>query len=483
MSGVIGLSQLLLDTKLSPTQRKMAKAIHGSSGALLHIVDEILDFSKIEKGQIQLERVAFDLREVFEGVEALMESRAQTKGLELKTNLDGFNNPRFIGDPARLRQILLNLVNNAIKFTDEGGVTMRAIRKSTGDTVRLRIEVEDTGVGIPSDATQKIFHRYQQEDKSTSRVRGGTGLGLAISRQLIELMGGKIDVTSELNQGTTFHFEIDLKRAREQTPVSLSRPLPTAPGKGVRVLVVEDDATNRMVVEAQLKKLGCEVDVAMNGKTGLEKALKNQYDLVLMDCYLPVMDGFEATRLIRADPSGSRMPIVALTASVTKQDRRRCFDAGMNDCLAKPILVDKLRGTIDRWVHLRNTQRTTPPPANSDASTAVSILDPQSLAQLRILDADDPGFLEDVLGTYTKHLSPSIERLQQAATQGDLKAVQMVAHSLKGASRQVGALRLGHTLDTIEHQEDLSQVAVMIRQATEQAEHVRDELKRLLKTD
>ena len=376
--------------------------------------------------------------------------------------------------------MLLNLVNNAIKFTERGGVTVIAKRLNSGEKIRVRFEVQDTGVGIPKDATQKIFHRYQQQDESTTRIYGGTGLGLNISQQLVELMGGKIDVHSELNEGTTFFFEVALSRPREETPVSLSKPLPTAPGTDVRVLVVEDDATNRMVVEALLKKLGCIVQTASNGKEAVRLIEGASYDLVLMDCYMPVVDGFEATRRIREMPGGKRVPIVALTASVTEQDRKRCMDAGMNDSLAKPIRLDRLRSTIDRWVHLKPPEE--PPEARipSDAPTTVSILDPDAIEQLRIFEQDDPGFMRDVLQTYLDNLDPSLSRIDVAAKEGDLDAVRNAAHALKGASRQVGALMLGQTLEQLEHAAGGADALALIDRVAKLAESARTELQSLV---
>jgi PAS domain S-box-containing protein len=355
LNGVIGMTGLLLDTELTDDQRECAETIRSSGEALLALVNDVLDVSKIEAGRLALETVEFDLLVTIDGAVEMVRAQARAKRLSLERQVDEALPATVAGDPARLRQVLLNLLGNAVKFTDRGGVTVRARREpGSAQPIGVRFEVVDTGIGIPEEALPRLFERFSQVDDSPARRHGGTGLGLAISKHLVELMGGGIGVTSRLGAGSTFWFTIRLGVVRHEDPLSNRRPgvnALTAFPLGRRVLVVEDNVVNQRVASRMLQKLGLLVDVVENGQEAIEAVARLPYDLVLMDCQMPGMDGYTATRAIRAHENGGpRIPIVAMTANALAGDRNRCLEAGMDDYLSKPVRVDELISILERWV-------------------------------------------------------------------------------------------------------------------------------------
>jgi signal transduction histidine kinase/CheY-like chemotaxis protein/HPt (histidine-containing phosphotransfer) domain-containing protein len=465
MNGVLGLSALLLDTELDAKQVKMVTAIRESADALIGVVDQILDFSQLQKGQVELEQTPFDMSVLIDSVTALMQPRAAAKGLSLESEMKGFTSRRFIGDGGRIRQVLLNLVNNAIKFTESGFVLITAEVVERSDTTRVRLRVRDTGVGIPDESLHTIFTRYHQTDAGSHRGSGGNGLGLAISKQLVDLMGGELGVKSEPNEGTSFHVEIDLHPGPENT---LRVADSTGTGdllirEGARVLVAEDNPTSRMVTEALLKKLSCEVDIAIDGREALKKIKDNDYDIVFMDCYMPLMDGFQATQRMRKAPANEELPIIALTASVTEEDRVRCLEAGMNDTIRKPVRISMIAKALERWVPVSGSRSTRPASSLPPPAT----LDLHMVRQLVSLDGEDDGFIQEVMVGYVGQLKRSAGKIGRALENADMEAVHLAAHSIKGASKQIGAARVGDLLGSIERECDVDvakQILVQIEQ-------------------
>ncbi len=368
MNGVIGMIELLMDTHLSGDQREFANAIKTSADALLRIIDDILDFSKIEAGKMSIEKVSFNLADTVNSVVALLLPQAQAKGLQLTSAIDPGIGGQLSGDPARLRQILLNLVGNAIKFTNQGRVLLEVKPLAAAEgQVQLHFSINDTGIGLSEEAQERLFQSFSQADASTTRRFGGTGLGLAISRKLVELMGGGIGVTSALGKGSTFWFYLPfdhtpdsfnstvpgaLAKAAPAVSPPVNDPAKTGRPEGLRILLVEDNQINLIVGLNQLKKLGyLNVDIARDGAEALEAWSRERYRLILMDCQMPVMDGYEATRKIRqleAERNWPATQIVALTASVTRTDRDQCIAAGMDRFVSKPVNETELRVVLEK---------------------------------------------------------------------------------------------------------------------------------------
>jgi len=479
MNGVLGLSALLLDTELDGKQERMVTAIRESADALIGVVDEILDFSQLQKGQVELDRVPFDMSVLIDGVTALMHPRAVAKGLQLDSEMKGFKTRRFIGDGGRIRQVLLNLVNNAIKFTESGSVLISAEVMETSHKTRIRLCVRDTGVGISDESLPRIFTRYHQTDAGSRRGSGGNGLGLAITKQLVDLMGGTLGVKSALNEGTSFWAEIDLDPGPEDTlrVADATGNSDLVIREGTRVLIAEDNPTSRMVTEALLKKLSCEVDIAVDGREALQKAQANDYDIVFMDCYMPLMDGFQATRRIRRSPDNGDVPVIALTASVTEDDRLRCLEAGMNDTVGKPVRISMLAKALQRWVPLvaggsMRPVSTLPPPAT---------LDLHMVRQLVSLDGEDDDFIQDVMVSYVEQLEQSTKKLGKALDDGDLETVRLTAHSIKGASKQIGAARVGDLLGAIEREDTVEAAKQLLEQIEDEVPRVAEAVQALLR--
>ena len=351
MNGIIGVSGLLLDMPLDPLARQYLNIVRDSGNHLLQLINDILDFSKLDAGKLELEEVAFDLPATVGSAMDIMATQAREKGLALTMAADD-GVPRMVGgDPGRLRQILLNLIGNAIKFTESGGVHIRlGTLPADAGCVRVTCAVTDTGIGIPPGKTHRLFERFSQVDSSVSRQFGGTGLGLAICRKLVEQMGGAIGVDSKAGAGSTFRFDIQLKQVAQAVAPAIAPPAPAGPEPEAprwRILVAEDNNTNRIVVTRMLEKRGHRVDCVGNGLEAVEAVRSIPYDLVLMDMMMPEMDGLAATRAIRALPGpAAQVPLVGLTANVLTTDKEACLDAGMNGFLTKPVTADRLADTI-----------------------------------------------------------------------------------------------------------------------------------------
>ncbi len=587
MNAVIGLNELLLHTELDTEQREYASGVDTAAEGLLHIINDILDFSKIEAGKLELETVDFALGVLLEDVVALLADVAQQKGLELLAHPDPDLRTSVSGDPTRLRQILVNLVSNAVKFTASGEVVLSAAPVADGSRPGfVRFAVSDTGIGIAPADQIRMFEPFSQADSSTTRRFGGTGLGLAIVRQLVELMGGELGLDSEVDHGSTFWFEIPLVRPdatdNEPKPVvpelaslraivvddnatnrlilrqqlaswglqpdeaedapsalarirasaargdsydfaildlnmpdmdglelaraikadaataharlfllsssgrvpkevaaeaglagSLSKPVrqselfnclieglhmgvtpkrvqPDAPenvAPGARglgtVLLVEDNKMNQLVATRVLARLGYECDVANNGQEALDAIAARVYDAVLMDCQMPVMDGYEATRQLRTNEAGRdrHLPVIAMTAAAMEGDREACLDAGMDDYITKPIRPETIAETLTRWIT---------PSATEPVEQNGAVIDGERFAVLRDLDGGDGDLLSAIMSEYLDDGVRSLATLREALAEGDPQALERAAHTLKGSSANLGAVRVAEICSQLE---------------------------------
>ena len=370
MNGVLGMTELLLQTNLAPEQRRYAHTVQISGRELLSIINDVLDFSKIEARKIELEAVPLNIGHIVREVVEMVVNTAVSKGVKLTCVVDPHVSPALLGDPMRLRQILVNLVGNAIKFTAQGEVVVQVEALSSADAFAggaaqaLRVTVRDTGIGIAPESQSRLFTAFMQADGSTTRQYGGSGLGLAIVKQLVDLMRGEISVQSVLGSGTTFTVLLQLERAVVAQPSVASGHASVAQRMNCTVLLVEDNAVNRLVATTMLESLGCTVLAAENGEEGVAAWRRTPCDMVLMDCQMPVLDGYDATRRIRSEEAnrersalGRRntpIPIVALTANALHSDREVCLQAGMDDHLAKPFSLAQLSAVVRRWTNASN---------------------------------------------------------------------------------------------------------------------------------
>ncbi len=599
LNGVIGMSGLLLEERLSATQREMAEAVNTSAAALLDLVNDVLDFSKIDAGHLDLEIVDFDVRLTVDEVLDINALRADHKGVELGAIVGPTVPLGLRGDPGRVRQVLNNLVSNAVKFTHEGSVSIDVeLVNETDDQVVVRFQVTDTGIGIEPSAVDTLFDAFRQADASTSRRYGGSGLGLAISRELVSAMGGEIGVHSEPGRGSRFWFEIPLAHAEGalldlvpspnleglrvlivddtqtnrrllelqlrswgaccdavatgaealdllQTEADTANPYAIAildlsmPGmdgltlasfinddpniepprilmltsllapvdadtmarhgiavcmtkpcrptrlarclqdlaesgdaavtftdartpmpnrrEGVRVLVAEDNAINQKVTLGQLASLGIAADAVGDGAEAIEAFSRIRYDLVLMDVYMPIMDGYAATTGIRAHARRGEVPVIAMTANATAAERARCLDAGMNDFIAKPVTVDALSLVVDRWLREAETARqhaalARPLRAPTEQDADAPVVDDDVIDRLHELEdaAGEAGLVSSLIDSFVSDAHARLRKMRDALRTSDVDGLRLEAHSVKGASANLGAVRASRAAARVE---------------------------------
>ncbi len=438
MNGVIGLAELLLDTKLDAEQRKYAELLKSSGETLLSLINDVLDFSKMDAKKIDIERKPFSLRETVNNLVSLMRVNAEKKGIELTARIDDDVADEFFGDDYRLRQILFNLIGNAIKFTDVGSVTVTVSQQSkTSAHETVHFSVSDTGIGIPPEKQRYLFVPFTQLDNTSTRKYGGSGLGLAISRQLVELMDGKIGVSSDGTHGTTLWFTAKLPKVTEKKrhaekvsgeEIKKNTSADEQPRmERLRILLAEDNKTNQIIAERLVQKMGHDCETVETGAQAVKAVRTGNFDLVLMDCRMPEMDGYEATEEIRKmngkARNGQRIPIIALTAHALAGDREKCERAGMDDYLCKPVVASDMKAAIDRWT-----------PKSGQAFSREVFLE-------RIMG--DVELAKKVAESFLFDIPTQIENLKNSATQNDYRNVALYAHRIRGAAANMecGKLR------------------------------------------
>jgi PAS domain S-box-containing protein len=468
MTGVLGMIGLLLDTDLAEDQRRYAQTVRSSGESLLALINAILDFSKLESRQLELAPQDFSLPSLLDDCTGMMALQAHAKGLGLSCVMAPEVPSHLRGDPGRLRQILLNLTGNAIKFTNHGEVIIRAsVVSETPAEVRLRFAVRDTGIGIPADKLDRLFKKFSQGDTSTTRSYGGIGLGLATSRQLAELMGGDIDVQSTVGEGSEFRFTVCLAKPLPQQELQKSMtadssgntpPVPkgkTTPRldlrpdiRPTRILLAEDNRTNQQVALGILRKLGLHADAVANGAEAVNALETTSYDLVLMDVQMPVMDGLEATQRIRKaeNPRKKAIPIIAMTAHTMQGDREKCLASGMNDFVTKPVSPQALAESLNRWLPKDQAnvdmgmmnEEGVKRGGGGDFSSSV-IFDHSGLLS-RMMDDED--LVRTVAQCFLEDIPRQIQALKGYLATGDIPRVVRQTHTIKGAAANVNGERL-----------------------------------------
>ncbi|MCJ8208623.1 response regulator [Mucilaginibacter sp. RS28] len=426
MNAILGMSGLLAKTRLSKDQAKYLKAISSSAENLLVIINDILDHSKIEAGKLDIEHIGFRPADVFDQLTRTFQFRAEEKGLQLKVNIAEAIPEILIGDPYRLNQVLINLMSNAIKFTDYGSVKIYCDFDTGGIASKsIRFTVKDTGIGIEESYQDKIFEAFSQEDTSVTRKFGGTGLGLSISKRLVELMGGELSVTSAKDKGTIVSFALELPEgAPSDLPVQRTENGVNTGLINKKILLVEDNPFNRLLAVTLLNQYGIKVTEAYNGKEAIACLLEDSFDLVLMDMQMPEMNGLEATAAIR-NSLGLSVPIIALTASATKGEAEKCLRVGMNDYLSKPFTESELINVIGRWLHVTTE---VPPLLSERSPTKEAGID---FAKLEAFARTDRAFSIKMLSLFLEQNSIVIKKLAHLNPSAELEQIKYALHKLK----------------------------------------------------
>lgn len=452
MNGVLGMMEILEHQGLNEDQRRTVGTMRDSAHALLRIIDDVLDFSKIEAGRLELEETAFSLSGLIESVVATFATQVQSKGLRLIAEIRPDSYDLLVGDPTRVRQILFNLLGNALKFTERGSVRVEVGTSPVGDgRARVVLGVHDTGIGLDDEERGRLFQPFAQADTSTTRRFGGSGLGLSIVRRLAQLMGGDVAVSSRPGVGSTFEVSLVLAAAPAESPLhAVSRRAPAKLPVGsldatVRLLVVDDHPVNRDVLVMQLGLMGLSAETANDGCEGLELWAPGKYAVVLADIHMPHMDGYEMTRQLRArEGDGLRTPIVAVTANAMKGEEARCHEAGMDGYLAKPVSLEQLRATLARWLSVDAVAASR---QSADAAAHPAAIDRDVLAAWL---GDDSDAIDGLLRKFRKTAVEAEREIDVAFRAGDLAVLSAYAHRLKGAAQTVGAVRLGAAASVLE---------------------------------
>ena len=497
MNGVLGMIELLNSTHLNDTQKRYAATIQDSADSLLDIINDVLDFSKIEAGKLRIEKLTFDLHAFLSDTVESLSGLAEQKNLSLKYDAPPGLALAVQGDPFRLRQILTNLLGNAIKFTERGSVRLCVAVEDLDDGhADIHFSIVDTGIGITASKQKKIFDSFAQEDGSTTRRYGGTGLGLAISKQLVEIMGGDLTVESEPGHGSVFSFSLRMAASLDSDFSASAQTLQRGIFKRTvepvvhrslqgHVLLGEDNAVNQAVAIGMLEAMDVKVTVASNGKEVAGKFASGSFDAILMDCQMPVMDGFQSTNAIRrleAESGDKAVPIIAVTANALAGDREKCIAAGMNDYLSKPYTMERLYNVLSKYLP---GETMSPQGASEDATTEYSApeprnstmaIDPGALNELSQIQRRGSGDLvERVVLAYLESSATLIAELQSAVESSDAKSVRTSAHALKSSSANVGALHLAELCKQMEdkgREESLPNTDILQRRIQQEYERV-----------
>ncbi len=498
MNAIIGMAGLLLDNHLTEEQHYQAKIIRFSSEMLLCLINDILDFSKIEAGKLELRSLPFDIIQMMNELRDMLELIAKEKGLGFTCKTDPEVPRLFSGDSKRLSQVLINFANNAIKFTETGEVSVMARLEEENEThATIRFSVRDTGIGIPENYTDHIFKPFYQVEALITRKYGGTGLGLAISRQIAELMGGQIGVESQENKGSTFWFTVTLEKASQaverdgepdppehhhlwQIPKKPFPNLSDSVKKHIRILLVEDNEINQLVVLEILKKFGFRADTASDGRSALESLRKNTYDIVFMDIQMPELDGIEATKIIRDPQAGMpdpSIPIIAMTAYAMQGDQERCFEAGMNGYISKPVQPQKLLAVIEEWLFKKDAPQQDIADQVRDVGKQPAVFDKD---ELMVRVGGDKAICREIMKVAVKDLPYQIQRLRAMTEQEDVRQVKACVHTIKGMSANIAAHRLRDAAFQVEHVAGDSWDLDHIRLQTDRLENEAEKLFALL---
>lgn len=459
INGVLGMARLLQKTELSSTQRSYMDILTRTADNLLVIINDILDTAKMESGKLSFDKIVFEPARVADTVVQTQLYKAEEKDLFIRHMIDASPLPAVIGDPLRLNQILLNLISNAIKFTEQGEIVLtHRIIEEDAENLTIEFSIKDTGIGIAHDEQEKIFESFTQLQGSKSNLQEGTGLGLTISRNLIERQGGKIGVVSEPGKGSTFTFYIPYKKAKEIPEVKSTERI--APGQlgALRVLLAEDNRVNQFITEAMLQDWGFKIDIASNGKEAVELIERNNYDIVLMDIQMPEMNGVEATHLIRGmkDKEKARLPIIALTANTTKQTHKKFVLEGMNDCLVKPFqeeaLYKKILAHLDGKEKINATLKQPRFPVRKRPETTYEGL--YNLSLLRRDARDNPNFISKMLVLFIETIPPIVDKMFDHFDKGEMDSISTLAHKIKPTLHSAGINSLKETIRNIEGYRD-----------------------------
>lgn len=446
MNGVIGMAQLLEKSPLNDEQKSLVNTILHSGEALVHLINDILDFSKVEAGRIELDISSFSITQLIEDVRQLLTPQATTKGVPIEFSVNNEINKQVTGDAGRIRQVMLNLVGNAIKFTQQGAIKIAI--DPCSDSERLHISVIDNGIGIKEEELSRLFNPFEQSDASIANKYGGTGLGLSICKQLIELMGGEIGVESEYGKGSTFWIEVALPASDVPDASSLydahNNDIEPVHLQG-RALIADDNEINQKVIQLMLASYGIQTVVASNGEAALGLLETEQFDIVFMDCQMPVLNGYEVTEIIRnGEKPYQNTPVIALTANSMERDRQRCLAAGMDDFLTKPVNQNSLENILGKWLKAdRNREVTSQTVASmndqAEVSTTTELLDHTMVESLIALLQDD---FADLRETFIINSNVKLNRLKQVLQSENLVETQEILHFLKGSCSSIAAIRL-----------------------------------------